>query len=262
MDDTGFKVPVVPLAKKKKVQHTAEENQEPEHSNKSTPSDLPNTSTITEDELSTKQDEPSNTTTSPKEVGNFPPVPYTVPHWSAMPTQSYFLSVIKTGTLINEISLSDKPFLVFGRLPSCDVQLEHPSLSRYHAVLQYGPPPDTTQQSGGASPTGTAREPGFYVYDLGSTHGTYVNKTQVSSRVYVRVRVGQMVKFGGSSRLFLLESGVGGQCAVESSAQDEIQDILRQKEEAESRRAEAEAVREQRDKERESMGVMWGMGEQ
>ncbi len=58
-----------------------------------------------------------------------------------------------------------------------------------------------------------------------------------------------------------VQSGVGGQCAVESNAQEEIQDILRQKKEAESRRAKAEAIREQQAKERESMGVMWGMGE-
>ena len=161
-----------------------------------------------------KDDDPSRqgdkTATSDKQAGNFPPVPYTVPHWSGAPTDSYFLSVIKNGIVIEEISLSGKPFLVFGRLLSCDVQLEHPSLSRYHAILQYRPPGENsdTEQSSKSALTGNTREPGYYVYDLGSTHGTYVNKSQINPRCYYRLRVGQMVKFGGSSRMFLLEVSV------------------------------------------------------
>ena len=98
---------------------------------------------------------------------------------------------------------------VFGRLPVCDVPLEHPSISRYHAVLQYRPTsaPTTEDQGEGGGPLsfGTPNEAGFYVYDLGSTHGSFLNKSKLQPRVYYKVRVGQMVKFGGSSRLFVLE---------------------------------------------------------
>ena len=100
---------------------------------------------------------------------------------------------------------------VFGRLPVCDVPLEHPSISRYHAVLQYRPTGTTTvgdQDEGGEGRPlsfGTPNEAGFYVYDLGSTHGSFLNKNKLQPRVYYRVRVGQMVRFGGSSRLFVLE---------------------------------------------------------
>ena len=41
------------------------------------------------------------------------------------------------GKIVETIKLDAKPFLVFGRLPTCDVPMEHPSLSRFHAVLQY-----------------------------------------------------------------------------------------------------------------------------
>ena len=118
------------------------------------------------------------------------------------------MSVIKNGTVIDEVSLAQKPYIVFGRLPCCDVQLEHPSLSRYHAVLQYRPHIETsteTEQSHNQALTGNPQESGYYVYDLGSTHGTYINKTQINARCYYRLRIGQMVKFGGSSRMFLLE---------------------------------------------------------
>ena len=100
---------------------------------------------------------------------------------------------------------------MFGRLPVCDVPLEHPSISRYHAVLQYRPTGATTvgdQDEGGEGRPlsfGTPNEAGYYVYDLGSTHGSFLNKSKLQPRVYCRVRVGQMVRFGGSSRLFVLE---------------------------------------------------------
>ena len=141
---------------------------------------------------------------------SFPPVPYTEPHWSNPPNQPYSLSAIKNGTIVQEIDISKKPYVVFGRLPCCDVPLEHPSLSRYHAVLQYRPPPsgDTSNVAESSTLFSTnPKEEGFYVYDLGSTHGTFINKSQVQPRCYYRLRIGQMVKFGGSSRMF----SVGGE---------------------------------------------------
>jgi len=83
-----------------------------------------------------------------------------------------------------------------GRLPGCALALEHPSVSRHHAVLQY--------RGAGRSPDGPDAA-GFYVYDLGSTHGTFLNKARVPPRTYCRVRVGHGLRFGGSSRLFLLQ---------------------------------------------------------
>ncbi len=208
MEET-FKVPALPLAKKKKAQAPAEA-----HTDQATPPEPPPTSSNndTDKQEPTSPAEPLADKPLSKPVENIPSISYIEPHWSATPTEPYFLSVIKTGTLINEISISDKPFVVFGRLPSCDIQLEHPSLSRYHAVLQYRPPSTEDEQSGETSLSGATKEPGYYIYDLGSTHGTYVNKTEISPRVYVRLRVGQMVKFGGSSRLFLLEASWRVKC--------------------------------------------------
>ena len=102
-----------------------------------------------------------------------------------------------------------QPHQVFGRLPVCDVPLDHPSISRYHAVLQYRPTDATpaVDSEGERDPllsSGT-NEAGFYVYDLNSTHRSFLNKNKLQPRVYYRVRVGQMVRFGGSSRLFVLE---------------------------------------------------------
>ena len=66
-----------------------------------------------------------------------PELPYKVPSWSGIPEDLYSLEVLNNGCIISNIDLSSKPFHVFGRLPNCDVSLEHPSVSRYHAVIQY-----------------------------------------------------------------------------------------------------------------------------
>ena len=67
------------------------------------------------------------------------PLSYVEPHWSGIPVDDFSLLIVKNGAEIGNLRLNDKPYHTFGRLPNCDVSLEHPSISRYHAVLQYRP---------------------------------------------------------------------------------------------------------------------------
>ena len=72
-----------------------------------------------------------------------PALKYDEPSWTATSTGDYFLEVVKNGTVVNNISLKDKSFFVVGRLPNqCDVCVEHPSCSRFHAVFQFGKNPE------------------------------------------------------------------------------------------------------------------------
>lgn len=66
---------------------------------------------------------------------------------------------------------------MFGRLEHCDIPMLHPTVSRYHAVLQYRSVGDEQN------------EPGFYIYDLGSSLGTFLNKQKLKSKIFVRVKV-------------------------------------------------------------------------
>nr|XP_057946792.1 kanadaptin isoform X2 [Doryrhamphus excisus] len=148
-----------------------------------------------------KDSSPVKVKTEPKQrvlSTKAPAIPYTEPQWGGpAPDDAYALEILKNGTIVDRVPLTHKSYFVVGRLPVCDVSLEHPSISRYHAVIQFRQQPGETESIG--------EEPGFYIRDLGSTHGTVVNKNKIPPKTYIRLRVGHVLKFGGSTRLFILQ---------------------------------------------------------
>ncbi|KAK7104376.1 kanadaptin-like [Littorina saxatilis] len=186
-------------------------------------------------------------------------IPYKEPIWGGIPPESeeFSLEVLKNGTLIENVELGKKPWIVFGRLPSCDVCMEHPSLSRHHAVVQYR---DTSE--GG-------HERGWYLFDLDSTHGTWVNKVKVKPNVYRRLHVGHVIKFGGSSRLYVLQGPEEDQEPESEMSVTELKqktnklkreaEVLKQAEQAEL--DEEEERGRQRQKILDARGCGWGIGE-
>lgn len=176
-------------------------------------------------------------------------VPYTEPPWSGVPDREYSFQVIKNGVIQASVAL-DKPFLVVGRKEDCDVVMEHPSVSRYHAVVQY------------RAAAGEKSTSGFYVYDLESTHGTFVNKEQIHAKSYKRLSVGHMVKFGGSSRTFILEGPPEDQEEEWPLTVTELKALRkRQEEEAREREAKAKVQAEADAAKEEQAGIDWGMGD-
>ncbi|CAF0756949.1 unnamed protein product [Brachionus calyciflorus] len=149
---------------------------------------------------------PSPSLKTSKQEQQIPTLKYTKPEWSSIPPacqgenilddegfcNHYFLEVIKNGTVIEKITLT-KEFISFGRLDTCDVLCEHPTLSRYHAILQY---------SNGLVDTKFPQ--GFYVYDLNSTHGTFINKNKSTPNQFVPFKTDNILKFGQSTRLYIL----------------------------------------------------------
>ncbi|XP_059293826.1 uncharacterized protein LOC132046982 [Lycium ferocissimum] len=114
-------------------------------------------------------------------------VPYTIPTWSGRPCHEFYLEVLKDGSIIDKFDVHKKGAYMFGRVDLCDFVLEHPTISRFHAVLQF-------KGNGDA-----------YVYDIGSTHGTFINKNEVKKRVFVELHVGDVLRFGHSSRLYIFQ---------------------------------------------------------
>ncbi|KAJ3157530.1 Kanadaptin [Geranomyces michiganensis] len=107
----------------------------------------------------------------------YPPLNYETPEWSCAPREERYF----------ESAPISKAFLLAGRLPVCDFELEHASISRYHAVIQF-------KLDGSA-----------YLYDLDSTHGTFLNKAQIPKRSYQQLRIGDMIRFGASTRIYILQ---------------------------------------------------------
>lgn len=60
------------------------------------------------------------------------------PSWSAAPSESFKLEVLKDGKIIEEVKLEEKEYFILGRQPDVvDILMEHPSISRRHAVLNF-----------------------------------------------------------------------------------------------------------------------------
>lgn len=66
---------------------------------------------------------------------------YEPPSWSKVPDDEsnlFRLEVLKSGQIIDVFTLHNKDHFILGRQPDiCDFCLEHSSISRKHAVLQY-----------------------------------------------------------------------------------------------------------------------------
>ena len=193
---------------------------------------------------------------------------YTLPKWSSIPPEAigeselneegfcnhYYLEVIKNGTVVDKIKLN-KEYFTLGRLDLCDILCEHPSLSRYHAVLQY---------SNGEIDSKYPQ--GFYLYDLNSGHGTFLNKKRLSPNEYVAFNLENMAKFGLSTRLYILH----GPKPLNSSEDLKINlthEQMKQVKDKYSRIAMKLKVRkeleeEEERKEKDSKGIDWGLGEE
>ena len=78
---------------------------------------------------------------------------------------------MKNGAVVEQRDVNSKGHYTFGRMETSDFKLEHPSISRLHAVLQFS--------AAGES----------FLYDSGSAHGTFLNKQRLKPQLHVPVRL-------------------------------------------------------------------------
>jgi pSer/pThr/pTyr-binding forkhead associated (FHA) protein len=88
--------------------------------------------------------------------------------------------------LVDRLSPQDKyelhkPIMTLGRIPSNDITLSNPTISRQHATIKLE----------GAI---------FRIYDLGSSNGTFVNDEQV--REPIALQDGDIVRLGDTMLVF------------------------------------------------------------
>lgn len=79
-----------------------------------------------------------------------------------------------------------------------DIPIDHPSCSKQHAVLQFR----LVNYKRDNGTTGRRVRP--YIIDLESSNATYVNNKQIEPRVYVELFEKDVLKFGYSSREYVL----------------------------------------------------------
>ncbi|XP_042025306.1 kanadaptin-like isoform X2 [Salvia splendens] len=96
---------------------------------------------------------------------------------------------------------------------------------------------------------------GVYLYDLGSTHGTFINKNQVKKRIYVDLHVGDVLRFGHSSRLYIFQ----GPSELMPPEAD-LKRLRKAKMQQETKDMEASLLRAKIEASHAD-GISWGMGE-
>ncbi|CAB1429070.1 unnamed protein product [Pleuronectes platessa] len=98
-----------------------------------------------------------------------------------------------------------------------DIPIDHPSCSKQHAVFQYRLVPFT--RADGTS----GRRVRPYVIDLGSGNGTYLNNQRIESQRYYELKEKDVLKFGFSSREYVLlhETSDTSEVDVKQDEEDE-----------------------------------------
>lgn len=88
----------------------------------------------------------------------------------------------------------------------CDIYLEHPSISKQHAVIQF------RLWQGKESATGLEGKKMVkpYIMDLKSANGTFLNGERIEPERYIEIMEEDVLKFGGSSRDYVLLSDKTG----------------------------------------------------
>lgn len=172
------------------------------------------------------------------------------PHWALDPPKVFensILEVFKTeGVILKRLYLASKgPYFVFGRAEDCTTVLEHPSISRYHAALVHC----AAKEAGGVfeKVKDDAKEiRGLVLVDLHSSHGTFLNKSQLTPGLVVLVYDNDIISFGGSSRQYKVKGlGMSRPKVVESvqEVQEETADTRERKRQLDSKQEEQRNVR-------------------
>ena len=147
----------------------------------------------------------------------------------------YYLEILKDGVIIDRIDLNDlkKSYYIIGRQPDIvDIQMDHPSISRQHAILQF------------------RNDSCLMIMDWNSAQGTFVNKKQLEKDVYQRLYVGDILKFGCSTRMYIVNG-------PDEQLRQEYDSIGMQK----YREKLTDNSNKIKEKQNESMNISWGFRE-
>lgn len=126
-------------------------------------------------------------------------IKYAEPQEARKPKRRWRLYPFKGNQALPTLFIHRQSCYLVGRdRKICDIPVDHPSCSKQHAVLQYRLVPYTKDD-------GTkSQRVRPYVLDLESANGTFVNNQQIDPKKYVELLEKDVVKFGFSSREYVL----------------------------------------------------------
>ena len=182
----------------------------------------------------------------PADASRAPAGGYEVPEWGGPSSADFSLEVLKDGAIVDVVDCRGRGCVTLGRTPDNDVVLEHPSSSRTHAAIQFA--------RGGSE---------AFVFDNASTHGTFVNKRRLKARVHAPVFVGDQIRFGQSSRVFVV-AGASELMPEEGLSRDERRRLRALEKMSEAERTKPRSSGSDREASSDFFargGGDWGMGD-
>lgn len=116
------------------------------------------------------------------------------------PTTKWRVYIFKDGQPYGDpLHLHKQSSYLFGKERKvADIPTDHPSCSKQHAVIQFR----VTEKEGADGMMHGAVRP--YLMDLGSTNGTMLNGERIESERYYELLEKDVLKFGNSSREYVL----------------------------------------------------------
>lgn len=126
-------------------------------------------------------------------------VKYAEPQEARRPKRRWRLYPFKNDQSLNTIYIHRQSCFLIGRDKKiCEIAVDHPSCSKQHAALQY-------RLVNYQREDGTAgRRVRPYIIDLESANGTFVNNNKIETRKYFELFEKDVLKFGFSSREYVL----------------------------------------------------------
>nr|CAX75314.1 Smad nuclear-interacting protein 1 [Schistosoma japonicum] len=116
-------------------------------------------------------------------------IKYNEPEDARKPTTHWRLYAFKGNKTLSILHIHRQSGFLIGRdRKVADIPMDHPSISKQHAVLQY------------RLVRGLIR---LYIIDLESANGTYLNNNRIESRRYYELLEKDVIKFGFSTREYV-----------------------------------------------------------
>ncbi|RUS21551.1 hypothetical protein BC937DRAFT_92287 [Endogone sp. FLAS-F59071] len=125
---------------------------------------------------------------------------YSEPAEARKPSKRWRLYVFKGDQQTDLLHIHRQSAFLFGRdRVVADIPVDHPSCSKQHAVLQYRQVPETDKVTGQVR-----RVIKPFIIDLEATNGTLLNDQRIPASRYVELRPKDVLKFGHSTREYVL----------------------------------------------------------